>query len=395
MQSVDVHEHTTTLLPFNLTDADERVLEDPVLRKYFQPRYTRKGGWTVHVRGIAGSLHLTNGILQVRPKIEVSGEMLLGWLHYVTNRDHPVHAHPKKWDVEGTYFTDMVVRAFLRECRTLTAGQLRKDYQRHESVDGVLRGKLDVVRQATRQFGMADRLHLHTFDRTADIWENQVCGAALHHAARTADCPELRAEAKQLAARFPSCKADVARKILARAQHNPVNHRYRLAHVWAEVLLRSGGVADLFLPQELVGDSHLLIMHVLWERLVHRMVDSEKIEPVHVKRPHATNKPFQPDAVARSAGVRLAIDAKYKDYDNRAVSPSDIHQLLTYASAYRVPGTDVLRAVIVHPSVFETERRDIAVTFGGKQLAVIDLVGVDVSKQPEENSIVLNELLQS
>lgn len=393
MQQADVPEHTTRLLPFDLTDADVRLLKDPLLRKYFKPQFTPEG-WTVRVRGIAGSLRLTNGILQARPKIEISGEMLLHWLHYVMNRKHPVHPHPKTWDVEGSYFSDMVVRAFLGECRALVAGQLRKDYQRQQSVDGVLRGELDVVRQATRGFGMADRLHLNTFDRTNDIWENQVCGAALQHAARSADDPELRTEAMQLAARFPSCTSDVARTILARAQHNRVNHRYRRAHMWAEVLLRSGGVADLFLPQELVGDSHLLIMHVLWERLVHRMVDSEKIDPVYVKRPNADNEPFKPDAVARPAGVRLAFDAKYKDYDNRIVDPSDIHQLLTYASAYRVPGTDVLRAVIVHPSVFETERRDITVTFGGKRLAVIDLVGVDVSKRPEENSIVLNRLLQ-
>lgn len=392
MQQVDVHEHTTRLLPFNLTDADEQLLKDPLLRKYFRPRFTREG-WTVQVRGIAGTLRLTNGTLRVRPKIEVSGEMILHWLHYVTNRDHPVHSHPKAWDVEGAYFSDMVVRAFLGECRALVAGQLRKDYQRHESVDGVLRGKLDVVRQATRRFGMADRLHLNTFDRTTDIWENQVCGAALHHAARTADDSTLRTEAKQLAVRFPSCTGDVARTILARVQHNPLNHRYRRAHMWAEVLLRSGGVADLFLPQELVGDSHLLIMHVLWERVVHRMVDSEKVDPVYVKRPSARNESFKPDAVTRSAGARLAIDAKYKDFDNRSVSPSDIHQLLTYASAYRVPESDVLRAAIVHPSTLETEQRDIKITFGGRQLAVINLIGVDVSKRPEQNSTVLKDWL--
>lgn len=393
MQLAETHEHTTTRLPFDLTEVDEQLLQDPQLRKYFQPGYTTKGGWTVHVDGVVGTLRLTNGILQVRPKIGITGEMLLHWLHYVINRDHPVHPHPRTWDVEGMYFSDMVVRAFLAECRMLVAGQLRKDYQRHESVDAVLRGKLDVVKQATRRFGLADRLHLTTFDRTADIWENQVCGAALHHAARTADDPDLRTQAKQLAPHFPSCKAEVARTTLARAQHNRVNQRYRSAHMWAEVLLRSGGVGDLFLPQELVGDSHLLIMHVLWERLVHRMVDSEKIELLHVKRPHAGHSQYRPDAVARHAGAHLAIDAKYKDYDNRSVSPADVHQLLTYASAYRMPGTEVQRAVIVHPSMLDTERRDITVTFGGQQLAVIDLIGVNVSNRPEENSVVLRGLL--
>lgn len=393
MRQVDVHEHSTTLLPFELTVADQCLLTDPELSKYFRPQRTAQG-WTVRIQGVTGTLRLDNAVLRVKPKIEISGEMLLHWLHYVVNRSHPIHPHKRTWDVDGSYFSDMVVEAFLNECRTLVSGQLRKDYQRHESVDPVLRGRLDVAKQATRRFGMVDRLHVRTFDRTADIWENQVCGAALHHAARTADDLKLRTEAKQLAARFPLCSIDVARTTLARAQHNRLNQRYRRAHTWAEVLLRSGGVSDLFLPRELVGDSHLLVMHVLWERLVHRMVDSETIDGVHVKRPAANSVPFRPDAVTRATGGRLAIDAKYKDYDTRNVSREDIHQLLTYASAYRMAGTDVLRAAIVHPSAATTGQREIKVSFGGKPLAVIDLIGVDVSQRPEQNAISLRSLLQ-
>jgi 5-methylcytosine-specific restriction enzyme subunit McrC len=393
MRLVDVHEHITELLNFELTEADLRLLTDDVLHKYF--RLQRKPeGWTVRVRGVTGTLRLDNAILRVQPKIDVSGKMLLHWLHYAANRFHPTHPHTRPWDTDGAYFTDMVVAALLDECRTLVTGQLRKDYQRQESIDGVLRGSLDVARQATRRFGMIDKLHVRTFDRSANIWENQVCGAALRHAARTAGRDDLRTQATQLAARFPSCSVETARQTLARAQHNRLNQRYRQAHTWAGVVLRSGGVSDLFLPRELVGESHLLIMHVLWERIVHRMVGSETaIRPVHVKRPGNEVASFKPDAVARVDDAMLAVDAKYKNYDTDKVGREDIHQLLTYASAYRLPDTDLLRAAIVHPSTSPTARREIKVSFGGDQLAVIDLIGVDVSVRPEDNSVVLRKLL--
>lgn len=393
MEPFDVREHSSTPLPFDLSADDECLLTDPLLSKYFRLRRTAKG-WSVHVEGVTGVLRLDNRILRVVPKIAVSGEMLLHWLHYAVNRSHPTHSHTRPWDAEGTYFPDMVVTALLNECRTLVTSQLRKDYQRNESVDGVLRGRLDVAKQATRRFGMVDKLHVRTFDRTAEIWENQVCGAALRHAARTAESVQLRTRAQQLAARFPACSAEVARQKLARAQHNRLNERYRRAHTWAEVVLRSGGVSDLFLPRELVGDSHLLIMHRLWERIVHRMVDSERVQPVQVTRPGKQRENFPPDAVARAAGGLVAVDAKYKDYDNRDVTREDIHQLLTYASAYRLQDAEVLRAAIVHPSASKTARREITVDFGGRPLAVIDLIGVDVSDRPEKSSVVLRKLLQ-
>ncbi|MFD5826958.1 McrC family protein [Lentzea sp. NPDC060358] len=393
MLLVDVREHSTQLLRFDLTEADLSLLTDQTLGKYFRLQRGTEG-WALTTRGVTGSLRLDNAVLQVRPKVDVRGDMLLHWLHYATNQSHPTHSRTSSWDTDGSHFGDMVVEALINECRLLLAAQLRKDYQRREAVDGVMRGSLDVAKQATLRFGMIDKLHVRTFDRSTDICENRICGAALRYAARTTLREDLRTKANQLAARFPTCSVETARQTLARVRHNRLNLRYRQAHSWASVVLRSGGVSDLFLPRHLVGESHLLIMHVLWERLVHKMVgNAAVIRPIHVSRPGKDLALFKPDAVARANGGELAVDAKYKDYDTGKVSREDIHQLLTYASAYTSPDADLLRAAIVHPSTSPTARREIRVDFGGRRLAVIDLIGVDVAVRPEDNEDVLRKLL--
>lgn len=395
MSLAEVSEYGSVRVPFELTEADRRTLLAPELSKHLKLLPAPDGGWMIRASDVIGVLQLDNGVLEISPKIVIGGEALLHWLHYAMDQPRTTRTSKRRpWDVGGAYFTDMVVEAFLDECTNLLRGQLRQDYQRNESVDRVLRGKLDVAAQATRRYGLVDRLHVRTFDRTADIWENQVCGAALRHAAQTASSAALRTETLRLLARFPECTFAAALATLARARHNRLNHRYRTAHTWAGVILRSEGVRDLFVRRELVGDSYLLDMPVMWERVVRRMVDSTTIIPVDIKRPGTRAVGFNPDAVVLTVNGKLAVDAKYKDYDNDKVERNDIHQLLTYASAYRLSGTERLRAAILYPSTSRTEKREIKVDFGGSPLAVIDLIGVDVSVHPEVNSVTLRSLLR-
>ncbi|MFD4675042.1 McrC family protein [Lentzea sp. NPDC058450] len=393
MPTVEIREQQATQLGFPLTAADLQTFEDPLLRKYFTPRLTSKGT-ELKVTKVIGLLRLANADLVITPKVPVSGSMLLHWLHYAVNGDHPILPRSRHWDSAGDYFPDMVVQALLEECRKLLRDQLHKDYQRREVIEPTVRGRLDVTRQVTHRYGMLDRLHVHTFDRTSEIWENEVCGAALRHAAKTANDPKLRQQARQLAAKFPSCSSERARSALARARHHLLNLRYRAAHTWAEVVLRAGGVSDLFLPRELVGDSHLLVIEQLWQRVVHRMAGSlPKIDGVKIHRNRGRQVAnFSPDALVATSTGHVAADAKWKNYDDAMVSRDDIHQLLTYANAYQPSDP---RAVIVYPSALPTAWHTIDVKHLGSRIASIDVVGVDVTVRPEVSATILRERFHS
>lgn len=375
---------------FTLPDpsASDRALLHS-LSRYFT--VTPKGnGYRVRAKAVAGVLVLDCAELRIKPKIDmVSGEMLLHWLDYAANpRSSTTIAQHRRWDTTGMYFTDVVVAAFIDECHILLRNRLRKDYVRHESVDGVLRGRLDVVKQASRRYGMLDRLHVRTFDRRVEVWENEVCGSALRYASKHAETAALRREAGALAKQFPACPTEVARSTLQRARHHRMNVHYVAAHTWAALLLRCGGVQDLLVQDELPGESRLLDMNGLWEGVVRRMVDGVRHQPIHVSDRAV---PFRPDAVARQRDGRLAVDAKYKAYDDRHVSREDVHQVMTYAVAYRAGGT--LRAAIVHPSEDETSREQVTLDVGGQVLGVIDVVGVDVRVHPADNAVTLKGLL--
>jgi 5-methylcytosine-specific restriction enzyme subunit McrC len=323
--------------------------------------------------------------------------MLLAWLSYAAAHSRTVKGR-RTWAKGAVNLVDLIIAAYLEECRALVRGQLRKDYVRQDDVDVVLRGRLDFARQATQRFGMLDKLHVRTFDRRVDVWENEVCGAALVHAARITGNGGLRRDAGELAALFPSCSPMSARATLARARHHRMNLRYLPAHSWAGLLLNSGGVADLLSPGELGTDSLLLDMNRLWETVVRRMVTaaaksagasvvpSTKELATRVGQPGHRSSTFHPDVLVRDSGL-LAVDAKYKRYDQHAVSNSDVHQLLTYASSYGSGG--VPRTVIVHPSGADTATRRVSVRGPAGSLGVIDVVGLSVAESPEANVLRL------
>jgi 5-methylcytosine-specific restriction enzyme subunit McrC len=50
------------------------------------------------------------------------------------------------------------------------------------------------------------------------------------------------------------------------------------------------------------------------------------------------------------SGVRLAIDAKYKRYDDYKLAQSDIYQTFLYAYAFRDPGGMMPSAILLYPS---------------------------------------------
>lgn len=103
----------------------------------------------------------------------------------------------------------MVAAALLEAAEKLLRSGLRQDYRRHRQIQPVLRGRLDVVRQATARYGQLDQLHTVAFDRDVDIWENRVLHTALDAASRIVSEPALARALTTTAVAFP---VDATRK---------------------------------------------------------------------------------------------------------------------------------------------------------------------------------------
>ncbi|MGW5440227.1 McrC family protein [Nocardia asteroides] len=361
-------------------------------------------GWTFTAGATVGVLALDRIRLIIAPKVAFSGNSLLRWFCYATATPVPHDATLRHWQTHRHGLPDLVAAALLNECRTLLRDGLRRDYVSHDVLEPVLRGRLDIVAQATKRYGRLDQLHSRTFDRAIEIWENLLCGRALRTASAMVTDPELARQLSLTAIEFPTtATAGTVLRHLDRATYTRLNQRYRTAHLWSGIILRGGGVTDLLVDIGSNAESLLLDMPALWEAAVRRLVQDAapagtEIIPstgtvaITVRGDLSPRPPFRPDIlVERSDSTRYPIDAKYKTYADRPVSAADIHQLLTYTASYAPTSTP--SAAIVHPRPTASSHRTVQIDGNGRHLGKIHVHGVDTEATPEQAATTMRAAL--
>ncbi|MER5467038.1 PE-PGRS family protein [Streptomyces sp. NPDC002935] len=356
-------------------------------------------GWRLKADATVGILALDRIHLTIEPKFAIPGRQLMNWLSYALGT--PVPATARRWTTGPDGYADLVAAALLAECEQLLREGLRRDYVRRQRVEPVLRGRLDVVAQVTRRYAELDQLHVRTFDREADIWDNRVLGTALKAAVPLALRPDLARELHGIADAFPHASTPAAAlRALDRTHYTRLNARYRAAHTWARLLLRGGGVTDLLTDHGTSADGLLLAMPALWEAVVRRLV-TEAATPhggravpsgggagITVRGDLGSTSTFRPDLLLSlplcdsAHHVLLPVDAKYKRYDRHGVSAADVHQLLTYGAGYD-PG-NAPTAVIVHPRTGGHGHRALTVEGPRGGLGTIHVLGIDTHALPEK-----------
>ncbi|MYQ99401.1 MULTISPECIES: 5-methylcytosine restriction system specificity protein McrC [unclassified Streptomyces] len=413
LREIRLEEHRSVLLKHDeLTEADRRTLQ-PLLASNRLRLLDTRAGWQLKTKSTVGVLRLERVRLVIEPKIAISGSRLISWLCYA--QDTPVRheATDRQWLTGSSGYTDVVPAALLAECRALLAEGLHRDYVRLERTEPVLRGQLDLRAQLTRRYGAVDRLHVRTFERDADVWENLICGAALHAAIPLTTDRDLIRALRGTAALFPQPRPGVtASRLLARARYTRHNSRYRAAHSWAGLVLGGGGLTDLLRDRGLSTGSLLLGMDLLWERVVQRMaahaaagyggrrvdLGSGRAITTHDEAgPYP--RPFRPDVLLRFPGREpgeparfLPVDAKYIGYEGRRLSADNRHQLLTYIAGYTTPEAPL--AAIVHPAAQSFSSRTVQLKGPRGRLGVIKVLGIDTRLAPEQAAQPLRDLVE-
>ncbi|WBO63139.1 McrC family protein [Streptomyces camelliae] len=367
-------------------------------------------GWRLKADATVGILVLDRVRLVIEPKFAIPGEQLMSWLAYALGAPTPLPATARRWHTGPEGYADLVAAALLEQCEQLVREGLRRDYVRRQSLAPVLRGRLDVAAQVSRRYGQLDQLHVRTFDREADIWDNRVLGTALRVAHTLATHPDLARALHAIADAFPQAPTpDAALRALDRARYTRLNARYHAAHTWARLLLRGGGVTDLLTDQGTTADGLLLAMPALWEAVVRRLaaeaaapqgghaVPSSGATGITVRGDLGNTSTFRPDVLLslpeRDSTVRtlLPVDAKYKRYDRYGVGAGDIHQLLTYSAGY-TPGT-APHAVIIHPGLGGHTHRVLQIAGPRGTLGSIHVLGIDTHAAPQQAAVWIRKTL--
>lgn len=394
-QDFTITEHRTAHVPSTLVTDHDLAATDELSRAGVLTCRPTPSGYDVGAGSHVGVITLDRIRLELRPKFALTGEQLVSWLSYAIDVTPYRPRQRRGWDTAHGGLVDLVVGALIDECRQLIRYGLRRDYLREDRVEPVLRGRLDVQAQTARRYGMVDRLHVQTFDRRPDVWENYVCHAALQVGSRLARDSTVARLAAETAHAFPAHPRgrSAAEQTLHRATYHRMNHAYRPAHAWAALLFGRAGPADLLRHAHLQARSLLIDMNVMWESIVRRMITEAVGAGGTVVPPrgaHAllvcveggANRALQPDVLVRfpADGTTLPIDAKYKHASAKVISRDDLYQVLTYASAYPMPAPP--RAMVVHPSEAGWTHNWVSVTGPRGLLGEVLVVGVDIQRHP-------------
>ncbi|MGY1621047.1 McrC family protein [Geodermatophilus sp. SYSU D00965] len=278
----------------------------------------------------------------------------------------------------------------------LASGAIR-DYRQHGGDLPYVRGRVDVVSQSTRHFGRVDVLacHFEAFDH--DVLENRVLRVALERAAAVTADPTVKRRARQLHNELLDiapgpCPAavDVERQL----QYDRRNEGYRTAHVWALALLKNQSVVRPFDDAGQRGSVFLIDMNGLFERFVEwlfrRTLDPGEFDVQAQYRDRSLLWNGQkrwgtvvPDLLLRRRQATLAVDAKYKRYDVKRVSPDDLYQLFLYAQAYRGFG-ETPSSVLVFPSESHQAVQRLDLRVGGDTKTSVVAVALHLPELLEE-----------
>jgi 5-methylcytosine-specific restriction enzyme subunit McrC len=292
---------------------------------------------------------------------------------------------------------DLLCALLISATSQLLASGAIRDYRQHQDDLPYVRGRVELVSQSTRHFGRVDVLacHFEAFDH--DVLENRVLRVALARASDVGVDPTIKRRARQLHDELldiapGSCPspADVERQL----QYDRRNEGYRTAHVWALALLKNQSVVRPFDDVGQHSNVFLIDMNSLFERFVEwlfkRTLDPGQFDVQAQYRDRSLLWNGQkrwgtvvPDLLIRRGQATLAVDAKYKRYDLKRVSPDDLYQLFLYAQAYRGFG-ETPSSVLVFPSESRqaTQRLDLRV--GGATKTFVVAVALHLQKLLEE-----------
>lgn len=278
---------------------------------------------------------------------------------------------------EGANLFDLVALLLAESCEYIARNGLLADYVETEDDLPAVRGRLLGDRQVLKRFGRVERVICRYDELEQDVVENQILAAALEKCTRRVQDDSVRLRAGRLRALFSEvCSLENLNIEVARQQltYNRQNTHYSDAHALAWLILDGlRALKDIYTPGRARCFAFLLDMNLLFERFVYRLFErlfSGASYTVEYQRADRSivwdadqNRPYSrviPDLLLRLKHPpfrRLAVDAKYKLYDERKVSPGDVYQSFLYAYAYgqqRAEGESPPTSLIIYPSASDS-----------------------------------------
>ncbi|MCB8924030.1 MAG: hypothetical protein H6652_00220 [Ardenticatenaceae bacterium] len=335
-----------------------------------------RDGVRIRARSWVGVIHFQNFEVRILPKLAGKNAGLVDMLTLTSGLDALRRNRAQRFldTVESVHLLDLIALLFAEACARIVERGLLHDYVERESELPVLRGRLLVSQQVRQYYGRVDRLFCRYDDHLTDVVENQILAAALAICRSPVRHPAVRLQIRRLHTVFAA--ACTVEKFIdwqsarLEIQYHRMNEHYREAHELAWLLFESLGIENLFEAGQTRSFAFLLDMNRLFENFVTRFVNHalrERPYLIHAQRRDRSiiwdlmrKRPYThvvPDLLIESdKGRCLTVDAKYKLYDDKRLSTSDIYQSFFYAYAYKSASEQRPAALLLYPSSGQRER---------------------------------------
>lgn len=331
-------------------------------------------GLRVRTRSWVGVVRLPTIEIRVVPK--VTGDMLglVQLLEYASGLDSLTRlSDGPTLEASGNSLLELFTLLFVEASERVLRRGLLPGYVEREDDLPVVRGRILADRQMIERFGQLDRIVCRFDELEHDIVENQLLTAALQVVSPRVTSFGLQRRISRLRGVLePICDTDQLNLASARTTvtYNRLNAHYETAHRLGWLLFDALGINDLFAPGETRSFSFLLNMNLLFEHFVTRVI--EQVLPVAQYRvtsqvpfksvlwdvsQQSSYKSIIPDVIVErreQPNCRVAIDAKYKLYDERGFDQGDIYQTFLYAFALgATPSNGVPTSLLLYPATTE------------------------------------------
>jgi 5-methylcytosine-specific restriction enzyme subunit McrC len=329
-------------------------------------------GLRVRSRSWVGVIRFSTFELRVVPKLVGGDPGLVRMIDYTSGLDS-LKRYPafQTFKPSGSSLLDLLSLLFAEAGERVARAGLKADYQEIEDDLPVVRGRMLVRKQVLQRFGRIDRLECRFDEHTTDTTDNQILLVALTACTNLVRHPAVAVRIRRLLAVFSeACSMEGLDLRTARAlmTYDRLNEHYREAHGLAWVILDGLGIDDLF-----TGGSHgcfafLFDMNRLFEDFITRWLDGLLAGGLYRVLPQRRdrtilwnadlNRPYTqviPDILIEQKVEHqsrfLPVDAKYKLYDQKNISPGDIYQSFLYAFAYgREHEATLPAALLLYPA---------------------------------------------
>lgn len=329
-----------------------------------------KDGLRISSRSWVGVVRFNEFELQIAPKLANENLGLVELIDFA----HGIDALEKNSAVRtikgaGASLFDLVALLLAEACENIARAGILSDYCEVEDSLPVLRGRLLVVKQVVKRFTKVDRVECRYDEYLSDIPENQILLAALSVCASRVQHPSVSMRVRRvLAIFFEACslKSIDLRLVRSTLVYNRMNEHYRGGHELAWLVLSGLGIDDLFAAGSHQCFAFLLDMNLLFQNFVNRWL-GQALRGTHFRvipqrrdltilwnadldRPYTSVIPDILIERQTSAGKFLPVDAKYKRYDEKKMSSSDIYQTFVYAYAFGQQHAVLPTSLVLFPS---------------------------------------------